>query len=125
MNRVIMFLSITLCCLISSQVYAQIAESGTFQAKPGMENYKLDEGKINGKSAGERKFNYEVRFSKKFSSKPEVICSVSSIDANASVNIRYKIEPKYVSSEGFVISIITWGDSEIYAIEGNWMAVSE
>ncbi len=94
-------------------------ESGKFNVNKNTSGFNLAQGD------GPREFTMEVKFAKQFSSKPEILLSVTSIDANNKANVRYKIETSFVSEQGFIIKFSTWDDSKIYGMSGQWMAVTE
>lgn len=98
--------------------FAQEVESGSFSANSNTPNYTLHQ------QSGERTVSIEVTFEKGFEVKPDVILSVSLLDAEKSTNIRYNVTAKAISRDGFVITIRTWSDSKIYSIGGSWLAVS-
>lgn len=67
----------------------------------------------------------EIKFDKPFEKTPEIILSVSQIDADKNSNIRYKAEALSVSKEGFIIKVRTWADSRIFSISGYWFAAAD
>ncbi len=113
--------------LYSAKIYSQSSiQLGQFTFDKKDSGNTLWQGKIGGKASGERTATKEIRFGKPFNSVPEILISITNVDISTSeLNLRYRIEPKYVSRDGFVISLSTWYDSEISSLSGNWIAVSE
>jgi len=97
---------------------AQQVQTGTFVFDSTVKGYSFD------KDSGERTVQIEVAFKKSFDAKPEILLSVTSIDADKEKNLRYEIKSMVVSRDGFVISARTWSDSKIYSIGGTWMAIT-
>ncbi len=98
--------------------FAQEVQSGSFSASTATPNYSLASG------SGDRTYSIEVNFPKGFDVKPDIILSVSMLEADKSVNLRYDVMAKQISRDGFMITIKTWGDSKIQLIGGSWLAVS-
>ncbi|MBC6400271.1 MAG: H-type lectin domain-containing protein [Ekhidna sp.] len=127
MKRNLLCLAVfVIAMLISFEGYSQIAvKTGQFSFSsddPG----NIGRGKIGGKAAGQRSATKEIKFNTSFEAVPRILISVNSVDIRTSdVNLRYKIEPKYISKNGFVIELLTWYDSEILMMGGTWMAISE
>jgi hypothetical protein len=63
-----------------------------------------------------------VEFSKPFEKKPNVLVCVNQVDADKTTNLRYKVEATAISRDGFILKIITWGDTKIFGIGGFWIA---
>ena len=101
-----------------ASTYAQEVQSGTFSANSTNQGYTLN------KESGDRTYSIEVNFPEGFNVKPNIILSVSNIDADKDTNLRYDVVAKAISRDGFVITIKTWSDSKIYGISGSWMAVA-
>ena len=101
-----------------SSSFAQEVQSGTFAANVNTAGYSLDKG------SGDRTHTIEVSFPTGFDTKPSVILSVSTIDADKGSNLRYEVVAKSISRDGFIITIRTWADSKIHGIGGSWLAVA-
>lgn len=97
---------------------AQSVDSGTFMLNQNTKGYNLHQ------NTGEREFTVEVKFNKKFESKPEIVLAVTSVDAEKTTNLRYALEKGFVSEEGFLLKVRTWADTKVYSLGGNWLAVS-
>ncbi len=94
-----------------------IGETGKFSVDSSTPGYTLNKGD------GERTVTLEVKFTKKFTSKPDLIFAVNIVDANKECNLRYAVESSFVSAEGFLLKVKTWGDSKINQLSGSWIAV--
>lgn len=104
---------------IFTVVFAQQVQSGDFIAnKKAVSGFTLDANE------GDRTVSLEVSFDKPFDIKPSIIVSVSILEATNSTPIRYNVSPTAISRDGFVIKIVTWGNTKIDRIGGSWIAVS-
>jgi hypothetical protein len=112
-----MFLLPLLILVFTVNGYSQLLETGKFSFDYTLSGYNLD------KFSGERIFTYDVKFKKKLTSVPEIIFAVNSVDASNDDNLRYRIEASLITDEGFLLKIKTWGNSKLYSIAGNWLAV--
>lgn len=112
-----MFLLPLLFLLFISNGYSQLLETGKFSFDYTLSGYNLD------KFSGERIFTYDIKFKKKLVAVPEIIFAVSSVDASNEDNLRYKIESTLITNEGFLIKVKVWGNTKLYSIAGNWLAV--
>lgn len=103
---------------VVSTITAQTQSGGFFfdKSSPG---YNLD------KNSGMRFVEQEINFPVPFETKPIVYVTVSVLDAISNSQIRYSVEPKGVSRDGFVVKISTWGDTQINGIGGMWFAQAE
>ena len=108
------------------ELYAQDAvQTGTFAFDKNSIG-QLAQGHINKKAAGNRSVTKEIKFRTQFSSVPNVIVTVNSVFIRTiDRELRYKIEPKYVSNEGFVLELSTSYDGELYEIGGSWLATTK
>jgi len=107
---------VALASLVSAQT---VVQSGKWSTKAGDSGYNLDT------NTGERTMTIEVNFKNPFEVKPEVVLSVSQIDADKMANQRYNVEVMSVSRDGFTIKIRTWADSKIFSLSGYWLAHAE
>jgi len=94
----------------------QMIQSGKFSVNGDTPGYTLD------KNTGDRSLTIEVTFLTPLETKPEIVLSIIGFDADKTENLRYSIEAKSVSRDGFTIKINTWGASKIYGLTGNWLA---
>ncbi len=95
-----------------------VVESGKFEFNNSQTGYMLD------KNQGERVLTFEVKFKNPFATKPQIVIALTKIDANNQKVIRLKVEPSFITNEGFIVKAMTWGDSMIHGIGGNWMAIT-
>ena len=106
---------------ISSYLFAQIQiQSGSF-------SYSAAESKAYSLHAneGKRLVEYEITFPKPFDKKPKVVICTTTIDAVKSDQMHYSIRATNISREGFVLVAEVWGDTQLNAIGGNWLAHTE
>lgn len=115
-----------LSCLIFTFIftsgYAQAEkklQSGSWSVNQSIQGYSLDNNN------GERSATIEIKFSKSFKSKPEIILSVTQLDASKDFNSRFNVETISVSRDGFTLKVKTWADSRIFSISGYWIAIGE
>jgi len=73
-------------------------------------------------NSGDRNVIISVDFTEPFDVKPDVMLSVTVVDASSDKNVRYKVESMSVSRDGMTIKISTWADTKIYGISGYWLA---
>lgn len=111
-----LFLFIVLVFIFSVATSLAQVQSGTWTAKEGQAGYNLHTNQ------GERSMTVSVKFPSSFKSKPNVILSVSQIDADKNSNQRYNVEAISVSRDGFTVKVRTWADSKIFSISGYWLA---
>lgn len=105
--------------IISVAINAQQVQSGDFFFDKSTPSYTLD------KNSGMRIVEREINFPKPFETKPYVVVTPTVIDAEKTTQIRYSIEAKGVSRDGFVVKIATWGDTRLNGIGGFWIASAE
>ena len=111
--------SFLLLLTICASSYAQDIQTGTFSVDKNFPEFNLNQ------NVGARSFVYEVKFKTPFKEKPEIMLSVTSVDANAKAGLRYKLESAFITNEGFAIKFATWGDSKLYGIQGSWLAIEK
>jgi H-type lectin domain len=90
--------------------------TGKYSANMNSSGFTLD------KNTGERSYSIDINFLDPFESRPEVIATVSLLDADKGANVRYTVETSAISRDGFTIKITTWDNSKIFGIGGNWIA---
>lgn len=100
-------------------VSAQSVQSGSWSITPATPGYSLD------KSTGERTMTVDVDFDKPFDTKPNIFLSITQIDADKDVNLRYNVEAMSISRDGFTLKIRTWADSKVFSLSGFWLAHAE
>lgn len=107
---------VTLTSLVSAQT---VVQSGRWGTSVDVSGYNLNA------NSGDRTMTIEVNFKNPFDVKPEIILSVTRIDAGNNTNQRYNVEVMSVSRDGFTIKVNTWSDSKIFSISGYWLAHAE
>jgi hypothetical protein len=118
MKRVLTILVIVL--FASAYSYAQVqVQSGTYFYDKNVKGYTLHENQ------GKRLVEYEISFTKPFEKKPKVVIMPSLMDAQQATQIRYNIRATGVSRDGFVLLAEVWGDTQLNAIGGFWLAHTE
>ena len=119
MKRYGSVIAVAVVLLFGMTAFAQTTvESGKFSLNQSTPEYNLHQ------NTGERTLTIEVKFTKKFETKPEILLGVNAIDADNKTNLRYQVEVSFVSNEGFLLKVKTWADSKVYAISGSWMAIA-
>jgi len=93
-------------------------EIGYFSFNESSPNFTLSKGD------GERTVSIEVRFTKQFLTKPEIVFSVEGLDCSKDSNLRYSIETSVLTKESFLLVIKTWADTKIFSIKGKWVAIT-
>lgn len=94
-------------------------KSGSWSVNQSIGGYSLD------KNNGDRNMTLEIKFDIPFKKKPQLLISISQLDADKDSNIRFKAEVILRSNEGFTLKVKTWSDSKIYSISGYWLAISD
>ncbi len=74
--------------------------------------------------SGDRQITVAVNFPKPFNVKPDVIVSITTIDAETKSNVRVNVKADGVSRDGFTVVVKTWADSKVHNIQGSWVAVA-
>lgn len=125
MRRTIFLFSGILILFFAVLLNAQIKETGNFKANRILKGYTLHEGN------GERTFVMDLRFLKSYETPPDVILSITSIDAESNSGDEKKYELKYdiktdsITTEGFKIKMKVWGNTQLHHIIGNWLAIKK
>ncbi|HCY76636.1 MAG TPA: hypothetical protein DHV28_12020 [Ignavibacteriales bacterium] len=113
------FFLITLLLLLTVIYFplsAQPVQSGSWSVNQSIAGYSLDNNN------GERVMTVEVEFETPFAKKPQIILSVTQIDADKEFNTRYNVEAISISRDKFTIRVRTWADSKMFSISGYWLA---
>jgi hypothetical protein len=106
---------IIICFLfLAKPVSAQLMQNSSWSVNQSLDGYSLD------KNDGERTMTIDVKFEKPFIKKPQIILSVTQIDADKESNLRFNVEAISVSRDGFTIKVRTWADSKLFSISGYW-----
>jgi hypothetical protein len=112
----VVFVALGLAFSVSAQTQVL---TGTWKADVNTEGYTLAENQ------GDRSVVISVEFLEPFENKPDVMLSVTFLDATSDKNVRYKVESMSVSRDAMTIKISTWSDTKIMGIRGFWIAHSK
>ena len=121
MKKTQLISTILLSFLLVASLNAQSFQMGKFSANYKSEGYGLNKGD------GPRSHTIEVRFEKPFETTPEFLLSVThvNVETKDGVRVRYEVETKGVSRDGFIIEMSTWDDSKVHELRGKWMALTK
>jgi len=112
-NKIFYFLNILF--LITNFTIAQEL-SGEFRFTNQSPSFTLNSG------SGIRSYEQEISFDKPFDFKPFVYVTNTFIDAISTGQLRYSIQPRAISRDGFIVRVTIWGDTKLNGIGGNWFA---
>ncbi len=84
--------------------------------------YSLDKAFTDGKRM---EIIRDVDFYNPYAEVPEVICYLVHIDSSQFKNHRMHVSPQNITRTGFEIHLDSWGDSQIYELEAEWIAFSK
>lgn len=104
--------------LVSTVALAENLQKGDFSANFNSENWTLNSG------TGQRTHIVYVKFNKTYESQPTVLLTLTGYDGAAGKdgNIRVSMKVENVTRDGFVVKIMTWGDSRVAGVDGTWLA---
>jgi len=112
-------LSLIIFVLLSLPLFSQtVMEVGYFSFNESSPDFTLSKGE------GDRTVSLEVRLTKQFTSKPEIVFSIEQIDCSNEANIRYSVESSLVTKESFLLKVKTWWNTKIFSIKGKWIAIA-
>jgi len=94
-------------------------QSGTWSVNQSIQGYSLDNNN------GDRSITLDIHFTEPFTKKPKIILTITQLDSDKDVNLRYKPEAISISRDGFTLKVNTWADSKIFSLSGNWLAYVE
>jgi hypothetical protein len=77
------------------------------------------------KGTGDRVYTIEVKFPKEFKVKPDINLNVTMVEGDKNADLKYDLQTSFITTEGFIIKIKTWGEGKIRAIGGTWFAISK
>jgi len=118
MKKMFLTLFVLSIFCFTSEIMAQEVQTGKFHTSNADPSYTLD------KNDGVRTMLVEVEYPKPFNKKPEVMVGVNLVDASNAQNLRYSVEVKSVSRDGFTLLVKTWSNTRIFEIGGGWIAVA-
>lgn len=72
---------------------------------------------------GDRSVRVPVQFAAPFHRPPHITIGLSGIDASCTQNLRFNILADNVTRDGFVINMVTWGDTKIARASATWTAI--
>lgn len=119
MKKMLMIIAVLLFAANYSFAQTQVQSGSFFYSASESKAYTLHANE------GKRLVEYEITFTKPFEKKPKVVVSTTLLDAVKSTQIRYSIRATGVSRDGFVLLAEVWGDTQLNAIGGNWLAHTE
>lgn len=111
-----LLLAVVLCGLFTFSFAQAQVESGNWSVNQSTSNYTLD------KNEGNRIMTINVAFDNPFDVKPDIVLSVTMLEAGDNTTVRYDVTATSVSRDGFSITIKTWKDTQIKGIGGFWLA---
>ena len=117
MRKIIGSIFLILLFVLSTFSFAQTqVESGNWGISASTPNYTLN------KNEGDRSVIINVSFDVPFEVKPEIVVSVTMLDASDKTALRYDVQTMSISRDGFSIKVVTWGNTQINGIKGTWLA---
>jgi len=90
---------------------------------PVFEGFGADDPMWQG--AGARSVSVEVAFAMPFAAPPHVQVAVSTLDADQSRNLRYRLEVEDVGRKSFLVTSHVWDDTRIGRLAVSWIAIGE
>eukprot|EP00826_Nyctotherus_ovalis_P062467 TRINITY_DN9040_c0_g1_i1.p1 TRINITY_DN9040_c0_g1~~TRINITY_DN9040_c0_g1_i1.p1 ORF type:complete len:139 (+),score=23.45 TRINITY_DN9040_c0_g1_i1:120-536(+) len=75
--------------------------------------------------SGERTDELEVKFDYPFTTVPALRLTVKDLEMPKSSEVNFKLTPKSVSKNGYVVHITVWGATQIYMIGVSWLAAGK
>lgn len=134
MKKQIFLSSLIFTFIISSTMSAQVQGSSFFVDK-STKDFNLHSNQ------GKREVVLEIKFSKPFVNKPTVLTSISLIDLQGEKfeidtnskqteeietrGLKIATEATGISRDGFVLKIVVWGNTQVNAVGGNWIAIEQ
>jgi hypothetical protein len=74
-------------------------------------------------TSGGRQYETYVRFTTPFSTPPQVVAAIAHLDTNHNMNTRLTTAVTSVDLNGFTLHLGTWGDSQVFGVSVNWVAL--
>lgn len=104
--------------LMSAMCLAQNIRQGEFSADVNSDGWTLAKG------SGARTTSIFVTFDDPFDTPPNVVLTLTGYEMKPGTDgaVRVSIKPEKVTKGGFIIKVHTWGDSQVTAVSGTWMA---
>ena len=114
--------ALVLGCLIFTLADLQAQtkiQSGSWSVNQSVPGYSLDN------NIGERSVTLDILFAEPFAKIPKIILTITQLDSDKDVNLRYKPEAISISRDGFTLKVSAWADSKIFSLSGSWLAYVE
>ena len=86
-------------------------------------NFPCEQHHMNNKK-GRRTVVQHINFEKKYETKPNVMVSISSLDAGGDT-IRIRVYAKNINTSGFDVEIQTWHNSTLFEVKVSWISFSK
>jgi hypothetical protein len=104
--------------LLSATAFAQNIRQGEFSADVNSDGWTLAKG------TGARTSTIFVAFDDPFDSTPNVVLCLTGYEMKPGTDgaVRVSLKTDKVTKAGFMIKVHTWGDSQVTAVSGTWMA---
>lgn len=74
---------------------------------------------------GERSFEHIVKFEQAFATVPKILVALSHLDIASYAALRLTVTAKKISASGFTLRYFTWGNTQIFGLGAQWMALHE
>ncbi|RVD85433.1 uncharacterized protein DFL_003754 [Arthrobotrys flagrans] len=104
------------------QLRSELSELANKPAPEPPKEIQFESGKWMSVYEPPKVLEHRITFTKKYTSVPVVIASISSGDLDKAGNFRLNVEVKSVDLEGFELKVMTWGDTKVYSVGVQWAA---
>ncbi len=113
-----LWMAIAAVVLLSATAFAQKIQQGEFTADVNSDGWTLAKG------TGARTATIFVTFDDPYDSPPNVMLSLTGYELKPGADgaVRVSLKPDKITKGGFIIKVHTWGDSQVTAVSGTWMA---
>ncbi len=104
--------------LLCATGFAQNIRQGEFSADVNSDGWTLAKG------TGARTSTIFISFDDPFDSPPNVVLNLTGYEMKPGTDgaIRVSLKTDKITKAGFLIKVHTWGDSQVTAVSGTWMA---
>ncbi len=104
--------------LLAATGFAQNIRQGEFSADVNSDGWTLAKG------TGARTSTIFIAFDDPFDSTPNVVLNLTGYELLPGKDgaIRVSVKTDKITKAGFMIKVHTWGDSQVTAVSGTWMA---
>ncbi|MGH2343033.1 H-type lectin domain-containing protein [Segnochrobactraceae bacterium EtOH-i3] len=76
-----------------------------------------------GSGTGVRKITRSINFDPPFTGQPDVLLSLTMLDADRGANTRILLYPSSISAHHFDLVVQTWADTHICGVQVQWFAI--